>query len=331
MEKDTGADENAFNYDSPPEMPVTLDIVPPTPSAVVDLTNTLGAFSGLNIADSFSERNSGAATPESTRKNSGNSLHLSENLSPEVPPVVGDPIGDASATQPPPFTCPFPDVDDDVPELDAFSGPPPLSDLDVPATDKYSSLYDIGPASSSLGVSAEPAVVWEKSLRAILDLLTSAAEYFQNLAGNADSLAEVEASQEGSDYLTNLREVYRIYLRVVRSYETDSPSRLEMAHLCGDVERAWARLTALAATLRPVTLSPADGEENLPEDVPAVGAEGCRRCGLCLGNLLLKPSELEMDMNNATLSHGASVYHSACANFWSNCVEAKLPDLEDTQ
>lgn len=60
------------------------------------------------------------------------------------------------------------------------------------------------------------------------------------------------------------------------------------------------------------------------------------RCSLCLvGKSVSIPSALSLTLQPETYSlpllfHEGQMYHAACANFWVNVVQEKLPDLNES-
>jgi len=192
---------------------------------------------------------------------------------------------------------------------------------------------------------------WLAALTQIYSLISQATDAFTYIPNNA-VLQEVIDSEEGSNYIKNIIEIYRVYKRIkvshkrytrtiskIKSKTFSDEGHKQLNQIQDKIEQAWKQLII---NLNGKSIIPeralfdfsAELLKELENDnfQQKVG----NSCGICLLNVSSNNhiSKLESEQNgkfvDAVLQHGNGMYHSTCANFWVNRVELVLPSLNET-
>ena len=192
---------------------------------------------------------------------------------------------------------------------------------------------------------------WLAALKQIYSLISQATDAFTYIPNNA-VLQEVLDSEEGSNYIKNIVEIYRVYKRIkvshkkytstiskIKSESFNDEGHVQLNQTQDKIEQAWKQLII---NLNGKSIIPeralfdfsAELLKELENDnfQQKVG----NSCGICLLNVSSNNhiSKLESEQNgkfvDAVLKHGNGMYHSTCANFWVNRVELVLPTLNET-
>ncbi len=206
----------------------------------------------------------------------------------------------------------------------------------VEEADRYTSLFELSASSFSAAANASdsPFHEWKRGLDRIQSVLATGAETLRD-SEERGAAGEVWESSEGRDYLMGLREVYAVYLRISSSFEKLEPRR-DVSDRLSAVETTWrGRLLLPSAKkpfeslLLPLPTSDAPSPSPLPfsssPSPSGVEAEE-EKCGVCLATMDLTGGS-GGGVNDGRLVDGGVSYHSACANFWVNLVDASLPKL----
>lgn len=193
---------------------------------------------------------------------------------------------------------------------------------------------------------------WLAALKQIYSLISQATDAFTYIPNNA-VLQEVLDSEEGSNYIKNIIEIYRVYKRIkvshqkytstiskIKSKSFNDEAHIQLNQTQDKIEQAWKQLII---NLNGKSIIPeralfdfsAELLKELENDnfQQKVG----NSCGICLLNVSSNDhiSKLESAQNgkfvDAILKHGNGMYHSTCANFWVNRVELVLPSLNATK
>ena len=195
---------------------------------------------------------------------------------------------------------------------------------------------------------------WLACLNEILILISQAADAFTYIPSDT-VLEEVIESKEGSNYIKNIVEIYRVYKRIQLSHDKliehqentkDNHQRAnEMIDKGEKIDQAWKQLTI---NLNGKSILPEKSVFNFAQClVKQIGDNNgilnfdltndilFDMCGLCLlslsqSNADMRPAENEkgnVEVLESILSHGSRRYHSTCANFWVNRVDFVLPTL----
>lgn len=186
--------------------------------------------------------------------------------------------------------------------------------------DRYRDHYRITPDEDD---EDSPFQDWIPALNEIQSVMENGAEICTRITIEG-ILDEIEGEPKYENYLKNLREIYRVYLRIRRSYERLSTVRKDIQEPCDSIETFWRQImlntTPSLNIDRSAVQTPEGGSAN----------ENDRLCGICLtvlGDGDCSNAFRTDTMNNAIVQFELHQYHAPCANFWINLVNPKLPGL----
>ena len=193
-----------------------------------------------------------------------------------------------------------------------------------------------------------PLKEWLVILSEIHSLISQASDAFTYIP-NDSILEEVLAASEGSNYIKNIVEIYRVFKRIQVSHQrhvenedinsTSSTTNEENDRLfeTGEkIEQSWKQLTinlngrSIIPEKAVFNFSTKSLTNNKSETHISSHNE---LCGLCLLNVSNPNCSSKADnkinsmMVDTSLKHGSRVYHSTCANFWVNQIDLVLPTL----
>ncbi|RUS89370.1 hypothetical protein EGW08_002890, partial [Elysia chlorotica] len=169
---------------------------------------------------------------------------------------------------------------------------------------------------------------WERCLLNCCQVITEANTLF-NTVSSSSVCNEVLKSNQGSQYITSIVEVYRVVCRVMTSMRSTAISTTELEQTLKNIDLAWNNLTAF---LVGVSLLPDSSTLIFDNCVLKSDSEVSKNlaCGLCLLSVdtslaksLIQPASSDC----SKLTYAGRQYHSTCANFWVNCVDQTLPSL----
>ena len=201
-------------------------------------------------------------------------------------------------------------------------------------------------------ICSSPLSTWLAALQQIHTLISQATDSFIYIP-NELVLEEVIQSEEGSNYIKNIVEIYRVYKRIKVSHQKyinssvtteDKSNRneenIKVNQIQDRIEQAWKQLII---NLNGKSIIPEKELLNFSEEI-SKELENSKfhrtvdnSCGICL---LSTSSHHQFSKPNlgqngklfdAILKHGNQIYHSTCANFWVNRVELVLPTLNETK
>ena len=233
------------------------------------------------------------------------------------------------------------------------------------SSDRYKGLHDIMKGSglndnnsvsnNHCGLKS-PLKEWLASLTEIHVLISQATDAFTYIPSDA-VLEEILESDEGSNYIKNIVEIYRVFKRIQLSHEkfverrnqnyisNTTNGENDMIIEKGEkIEQAWKQLTI---NLNGKSIIPEKSVFNFAQclvkelerkneqrssDTKTSTQEVSDMCGLCLlvvsrSNCKSKDNEQYNAVLDSVLDHGNRRYHSTCANFWVNRVDFVLPTL----
>lgn len=162
---------------------------------------------------------------------------------------------------------------------------------------------------------------WTRCLESVRELITEAESVF-NREASSQICREALDTEEGTSYIHNLAEVYKVCRRIALSSQLTGLQSENLDKLCSDVQDTWGRLASYLenSCLFTVKVPPVDDAKWLP-DVD----ESVKSCGVCL--LHVDNPEIA----SSKLSYSGREYHTPCANLWVNCVSSLLPAVTPVQ
>ena len=230
--------------------------------------------------------------------------------------------------------------------------------------DRYDALHDVFKTSeikdnncafNSSCTFKSPTKEWLASLDEIQIIISQATDAFTYIPSDA-VLEEVLESDEGSNYVKNIVEIYRVFKRIQLAHEKYLQSRDKdcidstsnegenlITERAEKIEQAWKQLTI---NLNGKSIIPEKAafnfteylvneceykSENRTSNNRTTVQEISDICGLCLLNVPSSKYPNDNNQSNAVidsvLEHASRKYHSTCANFWVNRVNVDLPTL----
>ena len=192
---------------------------------------------------------------------------------------------------------------------------------------------------------------WLTALIQINSLISQATDAFTYIPNDA-VLEEVLESKEGSNYIKNIVEIYRVYKRIKISHQmyvecnpkvftTNNEENLQINQTEDKIEQAWKQLII---NLNGKSIIPEkalyDFSKELSKEVEhnKFRQTTDNNCGICLLNISSNHQKFSNHGNpeqngkliDSVLNHGNRLYHSTCANFWVNRIDLALPKLSET-
>ncbi|XP_077499350.1 synergin gamma-like isoform X2 [Amblyomma americanum] len=162
---------------------------------------------------------------------------------------------------------------------------------------------------------------WTRCLESVRELIMEAESVF-NREASSQICREALDTEEGTSYIHNLAEVYKVCQRIALSSRLTGLQSENLDKLCSEVQATWEQLTSYLenSCLFTMKIPPAEDAKWLP------GAdESAKSCGVCL--LHVDNPEIA----SSKLSYSGREYHSPCANLWVNCVNSLLPAVTPVQ
>ncbi|XP_077865822.1 LOW QUALITY PROTEIN: synergin gamma-like [Saccoglossus kowalevskii] len=165
---------------------------------------------------------------------------------------------------------------------------------------------------------------WQRCLQSCYDNVKKANDIFNSISCSSVCL-QVTKSEEGSNYLQAVVEIYRVACRVRTSIKSSGFENAGILKLLKDIDLIWNNLAAFLA-----------GSSFLPDDSYFVfkGAilkcdpeNAPKACGVCLLSVDSRSKAFDKSKDNHKLTYGGRQYHSTCANLWVNLVDSILPSL----
>ncbi|GFR98200.1 synergin gamma [Elysia marginata] len=169
---------------------------------------------------------------------------------------------------------------------------------------------------------------WTRCLLNCCQVITEANTLF-NTISSSSVCNEVLKSNQGSQYIASIVEIYRVVCRVMTSMRSTAISTTELEQTLKNIDLAWNNLTAF---LVGVSLLPDQSTLVFDNCVLKSDSEPSKNlaCGLCLLNVDISPAKTLIQSapsGSSKLTYAGRQYHSTCANFWVNCVDQTLPSL----
>ncbi|ODN03414.1 Synergin gamma [Orchesella cincta] len=154
---------------------------------------------------------------------------------------------------------------------------------------------------------------WNRCLESCKALISRAFLVF-NGASTSDVIKEVVSDEKGYCYVMNMLDIYRLSQRVQKSAERMGIDS-KLGHISLEINNLWETLTAF---LLGTCVSTEICNETSEEDCES--QDSLPTCGVCLWSV-------NTEQSSQCLDYGGKMYHSKCANFWVNEVDAILPSL----
>ncbi|CAL8129653.1 unnamed protein product [Orchesella dallaii] len=154
---------------------------------------------------------------------------------------------------------------------------------------------------------------WNRCLQSCKTLISNAFLVF-NGASTSDVIKEVVSDEKGYCYVMDMLDIYRLSQRIQKSGERMGVDS-KLGHISLEINNLWETLTAF---LLGTCVSTEICSETSDEDCEV--QDSLPTCGVCLCNVNTGES-------SQCLDYGGKMYHSKCANFWVNEVDAILPSL----
>ncbi|XP_023215603.1 synergin gamma-like isoform X3 [Centruroides sculpturatus] len=187
-------------------------------------------------------------------------------------------------------------------------------------TDRYSFIRLNGSANvEDLHVSE-----WMKCLESCHNLIHNATDIF-NQMNSSTVCNKVIGTEEGSNYVKNLVEVYKVVNRIATSAKSSGKQTDRLRQLLQDIEHSWNSITVFISSS---SILPEEKLLDFSSCILQSEPENLQKaCGICLLNVDAKNTLHEVDKDCHKLTYGGRQYHATCANFWVNCVDPLLPSL----
>uniref|UniRef100_A0A1E1X9D7 Putative vesicle coat complex copii subunit sfb3 n=1 Tax=Amblyomma aureolatum TaxID=187763 RepID=A0A1E1X9D7_9ACAR len=162
---------------------------------------------------------------------------------------------------------------------------------------------------------------WTRCLESVRELITEAESVF-NREASSQICREALDTEEGTSYIHNLAEVFKVCQRIALSSRLTGLQSENLDKLCSEVQATWEQLASYLenSCLFTVKVPPAEDAKWLPS-----ADESAKSCGVCL--LHVDNPEIA----SSKLSYSGREYHSPCANLWVNCVNSLLPAVTPVQ
>ncbi|XP_065290045.1 synergin gamma-like [Dermacentor albipictus] len=162
---------------------------------------------------------------------------------------------------------------------------------------------------------------WTRCLESVRELISEAESVF-NREASSQVCREALDTAEGTAYMQNLAEIYKVCQRIALSSRLTGLQCESLDKLCGEVQDIWERLASYLenSCLFTLKVPPAEDSRWLPS-----AEESAKSCGVCLLHVD------NPDIASSKLSYSGREYHSPCANLWVNCVNSLLPAVTPVQ
>ncbi|XP_062590814.1 synergin gamma-like isoform X5 [Saccostrea cucullata] len=166
---------------------------------------------------------------------------------------------------------------------------------------------------------------WQRCLESCYKVIKEANTVFNSISSSA-VCNEVITSEQGSEFVKGVVEIYRVVCRISVSIESTGLSNDKLKQLLKDVDLVWNNLAAFLV-----------GGNMMPEDKDLDCKNGIlksddqvaqfRACGVCLLDVDAACKDFGSEEQCAKLTYGGRQYHAVCANLWVNLVDSMLPAL----
>ncbi|XP_069135584.1 synergin gamma-like isoform X2 [Argopecten irradians] len=178
---------------------------------------------------------------------------------------------------------------------------------DIPGSDKHS--YE-----------------WQRCLDNSYRMIKDANNIFNSISSSV-VCNEVLKSEQGSEYVQGVVEIFRVVCRITTSMKTQGLATDKLTQLLKDIDLSWNNLTAF---LVGGNLMPDDNSLHFNNAILKSDDSLSQRkaCGVCLLNVDVQSKNFSREEDCPKLTYGGRQYHAACANFWVNCVDSTLPALK---
>ncbi|XP_063313031.1 synergin gamma-like [Pelobates fuscus] len=138
--------------------------------------------------------------------------------------------------------------------------------------------------------------------------------------------SEVLLSSRGTDYISEISEVYRISRRIEGGMRNLHLYNETLRLILRDIDLSWNNLQAFVS-LCPWVLQRLPSFLSLDCEIEGPVSDSAHCSKTCCGVCLLADKQHGAEFTNGMLMHGENLYHPSCANFWINCVDLTLPVL----
>ncbi|CAC5403831.1 Synergin gamma [Mytilus coruscus] len=204
------------------------------------------------------------------------------------------------------------------PDVTSFGGP---TTKPVPLFgDRYSGIME------DITGSDKYAYEWQRCLENCYRNIKEANNIFNSISSSG-VCNEVIRSEQGTEYVQGIVEIYRIVCRITVSMKSAALSTDKLGQVLKDVDLVWNNLAAFLV-----------GGNIMPDD-NALSFKNCllksddvasqmRACGVCLLDVDVRSKDFNTEEEASKLTYGGRQYHATCANFWVNCVDSMLPSLK---
>ncbi|XP_077995895.1 uncharacterized protein LOC144449256 [Glandiceps talaboti] len=203
------------------------------------------------------------------------------------------------------------------------TGPPPMAALNSGSSlpwlgDRYGSV--VGDIEDNERHTYE----WHRCLQSCYHTIQTANEVFNGISSSSVCV-EVIKSEEGSNYLQAVVEIYRVACRIGTAMKSSGFENDDLHKLIKDIDLLWNNVAAFLA-----------GSSLMPDDslfvfssavLKADPSNSARACGVCLLSVDSRSKAFDRLEDNHKLTYGGHQYHSTCANLWVNLVDSILPAL----
>ncbi|XP_060076037.1 synergin gamma-like [Ylistrum balloti] len=178
---------------------------------------------------------------------------------------------------------------------------------DIPGSDKHS--YE-----------------WQRCLDNSYRMIKDANNIFNSISSSV-VCNEVLKSEQGSEYVEGVVEIFRVVCRITTAMKTQGLATDKLNQLLKDIDLSWNNLTAflVGGNLMPDDNSLRFNNAVLKSDD---SLSQRRACGVCLLDVDVPSKNFSRENDCPKLTYGGRQYHAACANFWVNCVDSTLPALK---
>ncbi|OQV25223.1 putative Synergin gamma [Hypsibius exemplaris] len=165
--------------------------------------------------------------------------------------------------------------------------------------------------------------VWTRTLAACSGLLEEACGVFNSVD---DSSMLMKVIAKATEHIENLVEVYRVARRVyIGARSSGFIDDQTIVDAIKQTEEAWTDFTTFLS-MAAIELQPGSMDFS-KADLSAQNPPLSSVCGLCLLDVDAKSRSRRSSTDGCKLEHEGRFYHTACANFFVNCVDLKLPRL----
>lgn len=164
---------------------------------------------------------------------------------------------------------------------------------------------------------------WMKCLESCHNLIRNATDIFNQM--NSSTVCNtVIGTEEGSNYIKNLVEIYKVVNRIATSAKSSGKQTDQLRQLLQDIEQSWNSITVFIASS---SILPEEKVLDFSSCILLNEPENLQKaCGICLLNVDAKNKLFDAE-DYHKLTYGGRQYHATCANFWVNCVDPLLPSL----